>query len=207
METQRYHNVQLHYWHQAIWWNILLLLTSFNGQDVCREPPACGKWVPIAWSSVSLIHVSLVYRSLLHQAWHRAAWNCIFMNRAEAPYTAIKRECSDISHWQHEYSAALFQAPNPAHTHTHKLHPAIYCHGTGANKHISPSHWIKKNLACGSNPTYRLHLIHNPIHQHDIPMCYVRIQTTRHPGSFEFVSNARGTFLLHTVCPVGLIAH
>ena len=40
---------------------------------------------------------SLVYRSLFRQARHRAAWNCIFMNRAEAPYTAIKRECSDIS--------------------------------------------------------------------------------------------------------------
>lgn len=125
-----------------------------------------------------------MYRSLFRQASHRAAWNCIFMNRAEAPYTAIKRECSDISHWQHEYGAALFQKPTPTHTHTelktHKLPPAINytVMALGANKHISPPHWIKKTPACGSNPTYRLRLIHDPIHHHDNPMCYVRIPST-----------------------------
>ncbi len=125
-------------------WNILSYLillaptspklSLFPRMDARPEPSACGNWVPIPYSSLgALLHLksaSLVYRSLFRQARHRAAWNCIFMNRAEAPYTAIKRECSDISPWQHGYGAALFQAPTISlsltYTHTHSWTPINY---------------------------------------------------------------------------------
>ena len=73
------------------------------------NPVFWGYWACIPWSSLGALSrlksVSLVCRGLFCQVRHRAAWNCIFMNRAEAAYTAIKGECSDISPGQHEYRA------------------------------------------------------------------------------------------------------
>lgn len=89
-------------------------------------------WVPILCCSLCaplcLKSASLSYRSLFSQARNRPTWNCVFMNRAEAPYTAIRRECSDISHWQYEdVQSSSKCTPIYIYTqlNTHKLHLAI----------------------------------------------------------------------------------
>lgn len=151
--------------------------------------------------SFLVLNLPLLYRSLFCQARPWAAWNCIFMNRAEGLYAAIRRECSDISHWQHEYSTALFKLPTIS-THTEAINYTIMAleqinmSACPLNEEKSGC-WIKSNT--------RFHLIKLYLCQHNKPWIKERHTTSCSTVTFVCDPYRTGHSLMGHYCRLSVM--